>query len=272
MSLLEIIQVPYLPILGPVHPEEISDTLLEQLYASSIQNLVLPYDKSQRWYKEPIERIYKDGIIRNKDGVTIRTTTPRGDRWYIYGNHHTSAEMKGMIIRFSPVPRATIDGELCTVIFMDTYKEVNSVKNTQILHAHEVTQSQVQQIKAMGDHASQQGFTMLVDTGRVTSRDEPTLVYLKDKKVAGAIGPLSILRDSRGILRVLPCYFGVDMTKERQGIGSLLWQAVRQWGVEHNAQYKVLQAEQGSPAEHFYRSQKMQCLGYVYKKPVLKQG
>lgn len=49
---VQFITIPYLPILGPVHPSEIGPELLAIVLDTSRSGL-LPYDKTTRWSSTP---------------------------------------------------------------------------------------------------------------------------------------------------------------------------------------------------------------------------
>lgn len=262
----DIISVPYLPVLGPVHPREVSQKLLAEIEASSRSGVLLPYDKSRRWYKEPTERITTIHKAQDSKNMTIATTTKRGERHYFYGNV-APADATGTIITFSREPLAPDPDEGCSVIFLDEYEhKMTQYPDEHIRYAHELHSDQIAQLLMLSDPASRGGFEMLIRDNLISSHEAPTLIYVDNGEVLGALGPLNILKDSRGIERILPCYFAVKSSARRQGVGAALWQAMRSWAYDHRARYKLLQAEYGSPAEHFYRRQDLRCLGYVYKK------
>lgn len=252
--------VPFLPVLGPVHPDEMRSELLRAIYDSSQQNKLLPYDKATRWRDLPDERIVENGITATSSGQVIITETKLGARQYIYGDAPWVLDPEAITFTFSESPIAREVNEACTAIFLDSYKSGDEqFTDEHIVEAHILSSDLRVQVGNIGEP----GLKMLVERDLVTSQIEPTLIYVKNGRVLGAIGPCTILKDSRGVKRLLPCYFGVLPSARRQGVGSALWRAVRAWASKQGAHYKIFQAEQGSPAEAFYRDQNLKCLGYV---------
>lgn len=116
----------------------------------------------------------------------------------------------------------------------------------------------------LGDDPALKGFGVAIEREKAHTGTFPILVAVEEGAIIGALGPLNLLRDSRGTLRLLPCYFVVAPHRRNQGVGTRLWAAMWQWAQQKGARYTLLQAEQGSVAELFYTAQHLTVLGYTY--------
>lgn len=257
--------VPYVPILGAVHPNEISPQLLDELMQSSSANVLLPYDKSRRWQTEPFEQIVADGFTQHNGSFTIDTIHSGEPRRYVYGSL-VPGPVDRTVLHMSTEHRPLRTNEHATTVFIDDYsRHTPAEQHPDIRPAYELDPSQLEQLQHLDDAAGR-GFAMLRQAGNITSQTEPVLVYVQHGAVVGAIGPLTVMADSRGVDKLLPCYFAVSERARRHSIGSALWNAARRWAITRNVSYKILQAEQGSAAEHFYRAHGLLSLGYVYRR------
>ena len=89
------------------------------------------------------------------------------------------------------------------------------------------------------------------------------LTCQRDGRIAGAIGPMEIMPDSRGAARLLPQYFGVLPAYRGLGLGRSLWQAAMRWGQQHQAAYQLLQTQTGGASDRLCRSEGLTDLGLV---------
>lgn len=255
---------PYLPLLGPVNSNEITPELLKGIYEASIKNEVLSYDKNIRWSNHPSERIVEGGIEIVENVLVIRTATNTASRIYAYRS--LSPKFLKLYPGYELITVSAsrpAEGTLrSATIFIDELD--NNVTTRQpILYAHELSDEEADVLASLGDHDSMSGFRHLIEIGAAKDSDHPIIIARRSGKIVGAIGPHQILADSKGAKRLLPCYFGVNSSARRQGVGKELWMASRQWAVNHDAKYNVLQAELGSDAEHFYISMGLKKLGYT---------
>lgn len=93
--------------------------------------------------------------------------------------------------------------------------------------------------------------------------DGPILVVVDDRRIVGAVGPMSTLIDANGATIQPPQYFAVHPAYRQRGHGRVLWRAAMAWGKNSGAECKVLQALSGSPAERLYLSEGLKTLGFV---------
>jgi GNAT superfamily N-acetyltransferase len=107
------------------------------------------------------------------------------------------------------------------------------------------------------------GFAFLDARIREHGRTGPVLTCQRDGKIAGAIGPMETMADSRGAARLLPQYFGVLPEYRGLGLGRSLWRAGMSWGQQHQAAYQLLQTETGGASDRLCRSEGLTDLGLV---------
>ena len=108
-----------------------------------------------------------------------------------------------------------------------------------------------------------EGFAFLDARIREHGRTGPVLTCQRDGKIAGAIGPMETMPDSRGAARLLPQYFGVLPEYRGLGLGRSLWRAAMSWGQQHQAAYQLLQTETGGASDRLCRSEGLTDLGLV---------
>jgi GNAT superfamily N-acetyltransferase len=91
----------------------------------------------------------------------------------------------------------------------------------------------------------------------------PVLTVQRDSAVVGAIGPMEIMPDSRGVAQLLPQYFGVLPEYRGYGLGRSLWRAAMHWGQRHQAAYQLLQTQVGGASDRPCQSEGLTDLGLV---------
>ena len=113
-----------------------------------------------------------------------------------------------------------------------------------------------------------EGFAFLDSRIREHGDTGPVLTCEQDGKIAGAIGPMEIMPDSREAARLLPQYFGVLPEYRGLGLGRSLWRAAMHWGQQHRAAYQLLQTEVGGASDSLCRSEGLTDLGMVCATPL----
>ncbi|HEX3814379.1 MAG TPA: GNAT family N-acetyltransferase, partial [Mycobacteriales bacterium] len=108
------------------------------------------------------------------------------------------------------------------------------------------------------------GFAFLHERMLRGHDDGPILISMNNRRIVGAIGPLSTLTDAAGVCFLSPPYFAVHPEHRGQGHGRALRRAAVEWGRRHGAVYQVLQAASGSAAEHLYLSEGFSTLGFLH--------
>jgi GNAT superfamily N-acetyltransferase len=105
---------------------------------------------------------------------------------------------------------------------------------------------------AFAEQLNADGFGFRCQRMSAGLRDGPVLVAVEDRRVVGAIGPMATMADPIGTRHQPPQYYAVHPDYRGRGHGRALWRAAMAWGRQHGAQYKILQASIGRPAERLY--------------------
>lgn len=261
------VNTPYLPVLGPVHPNEVRDELLLTLFNAG--GVLLPYDKATRWGSIPTETI--TGYETTDTMLCIATETAgKHKRQYIYTDSKGLPGSGGYseTITFSQASRALRKGEHGSVIFLDDFSrriEKGQLDDAICLLSDLSSEQQDNFANYLGGDPAVYGLEVAVQKEKENPGGFPILVYVKSDAILGVLGPLNVLEDSVGVKRLLPCYFIVSPEHRKQGIGTHLWYAMRTWAITAGANYTILQAELGGDAERFYGSNGLQKLGHVYR-------
>lgn len=81
-------------------------------------------------------------------------------------------------------------------------------------------------------------------------------------RVVGAIGPMEIMTNSAGAMRLLPQYIGVLPGHRGHGHGRALWRAAMARGAAHGADYQLLQTELGGASDRLFQAEGLHSLGH----------
>ena len=264
--------VPYLPTLGPVHPDMMSGAVIKDVLRVATSTDFLPYDKDARWSKDKLEQVLPALISQSPSGTIIPTLAHRGStclKLHVYGNS-TAADIERAseaarrlhpfplrIITFSVVRPETMDDT--STIYLATPNPYASSDVTTLDTLAPGIRSTLKDLAIDPDNA---GFAFLageIDAGRING---PILVTTDQDRITGAIGPLQTAKDANGKTYLLPPYFSVSEEARGQGKGRELWRAAMDWACREGAEYHVFEARAGSPAEAFYASVGTKSLGY----------
>ncbi|MBV6696279.1 GNAT family N-acetyltransferase [Kitasatospora aureofaciens] len=265
------ISVPYLPTLGPLHPEVLSPELLEDVFAVAGTGDFLPHDKDRRWSDRKDEWVVVDDIVQDRERTLIPTITGRGIlRLHLYGApghlleaQETAAKLaalhgatKARVVWFQELPNALAAP---TRVQLRTFDNpAPAVDGVEVLS--ETPAAVAKTFNAFSEELAGEGFAFL------NSRLEavgPVLVAVQNGRVAGAIGPMETMPDPIGRARLLPQYFGVLPEYRGLGLGRQLWWAAMHWGQEHGADYQLLQTTAGGASDRLCRSEGLIDLGFV---------
>src|SRR5882724_9805502 len=225
--LRRVLHVPYVPTLGPVHPDTLCVEVFDEVVAASATGLSLPFDKDRRWSARKTEIVLADEIIHGPDATIIPTWSRRGHgtiKTYVYS-------------ATAPATLRTATRRWCAT-FGD-----------------------------LARHLADAGFGFLHRRWQTDQIDGPILVAVADRRVIGAIGPLRTMPDRRGHLVMLPQYLGGLPEHRGRGHGRALWRRAAQWGEQHHAAYQLLQAAAGQSAERLFRSEGLTTLGFATAVP-----
>ncbi|MET8539057.1 GNAT family N-acetyltransferase [Kitasatospora sp. NPDC004799] len=265
------ISVPYLPTLGPLHPEVMGPELLNDVFAVADTGEFLPHDKDRRWSDRKEERVLVEEIIQDHERTLIPTITGRRIlRLHLYGASEHLPEAretasglaarhraaKARVVWFQRTPNGTAASTRIQLRAFDS--PAPAVDGVEALSG---TPAEVAgTFGAFAEKLAGEGFAFL--NSRLDTVG-PVLVVVRDGRVAGAIGPMETMADPIGRVRLLPQYFGVLPDYRGLGLGRWLWRAAMHWGREHGADYQLLQTTVGGASDHLCRSEGLTDLGIV---------
>ncbi|MGW2249915.1 GNAT family N-acetyltransferase [Kitasatospora sp. NPDC001660] len=266
-----VMRVPYLPTLGPLHPDAVSPGLLTDVLAVAGTGEFLPHDKDRRWSDRKDERILIGDVHQDRNRTLIPTLTARGIfRVHLYGRPEHRPEAEELAAKLTDAHDAV---KARVVWFQDVADPVAASTRVQ-LRTFDQDASAVEGIEALGEQPEAiratfaefaeklagEGFVFL--HSRIDSVG-PVLVAVQDERVAGAIGPMATMADPIGKQRLLPQYFGVLPEYRGHGLGRLLWRAAMHWGKSHGADYQLLQTAAGGASDRLCQSEGLADLGFV---------
>ncbi|OXM64673.1 GNAT family N-acetyltransferase [Amycolatopsis sp. KNN50.9b] len=281
-----VLTVPYLPVLGPVHPDLCTPEMFIEVFAkvltASRAGVALPFDKDRRWSPVKRDMVLVDEIVHRPGTTIIPVLTPRRGgtvKTYFYGDSPdlnalqaatrrcctTYGAAHGRVISFSTNPTRQANH---TRVHLKEFRPAPSAATGPAVIplddcAPEVTTTFAEFAAAMADH----GFDSLRQRRDAGHRDGPILVTQAADRVIGAIGPLTVMPDQPGRRMLLPQYFAVLPEHRGQGHGRALWRAVERWGAERRADYQLVQAQAGGASDQLFRSEGLRSLGYASTLP-----
>lgn len=268
-----VMPVPYLPTLGPLHPQALGPSLLADVLAISGSGGFLPHDKDQRWSDCKDEYVLVDEVLQDEQNTLIPTLTDRGTRTvrvHLYGTPEHRPHAVELAVKLTITHNASAAH---VIWFQDAPDPVAASTRVQ-LRTFDRTAPAVEGIKALSAHSkairdtfadfadklASEGFTFLHSQLQHVG---PVLVAVRDDRVVGAIGPMKTMPDPVGSMRLLPQYFGVLPEYRGLGLGRLLWRAAMHWGGENGANYQLLQTSAGGASDRLCQSEGLTDLGFV---------
>jgi GNAT superfamily N-acetyltransferase len=278
-----LIIAPYVPTLGPAHPEAVTPGLFADVIEIAGTGRFLPHDKDRRWADRKDERVLTGAITQEPGLALIPTLSTRRQcvKVHVYSQQplgvlgragdlgrrlcdEHSAE-KGRLFWFLPPGSDPDPVAACTRIQMRTFGPGHDAPAPEsgIVPLEEVTGPVRATFRVFSQKLAAEGFAFLDSRIREHGGMGPVLTCQRDGKVAGAIGPMEIMPDSRGTVTLLPQYFGVLPEYRGLGLGRSLWRAAMQWGQQHRAAYQLLQTEVGGASDRLCRSEGLTDLGLV---------
>ncbi|WP_157432019.1 GNAT family N-acetyltransferase [Actinomadura hibisca] len=270
--------MPYVPTLGVVGPGCASADLFHAVLDVADTGGFLPWDKDRRWLSEKDERVLAGEIVHGPDRTLIPALSLRGRgsvKVYCYGPDPREAEIMEWARKLAMVFGVHSGARL---LWCNGQSEESKARLMlkELSHSDARDHDGVTELRdctvadtftAFVDAASQAGepgFAFLMS--RMSQcEDGPVLVAVEDRRIVGAVGPLSTMADAQGVRHQPPQYFTVLPEYRGWGHGRRLWQASMGWGWAHGARYKVLQAASGSAAETLYLSEGLSSLGFVHE-------
>ena len=280
-----LITAPYVPALGPVHPQAVASGLFSDVIEIAGTCRFLPHDKDRRWADRKDEQVLPEAIIQEPGLVvipTLRTGRVSCIRVYIYSRQPQSAlnqaaalggrlceqhdAAKGRLTWFLP-PGSDPDPvaactrtQMCT--FSPTQPNARSEAPAGVVPLDEVPEAVRRRFSAFAEKLAAEGFAFL-DARIRDGGTGPVLTVQRDSAIVGAIGPVEIMPDSRGAAQLLPQYFGVLPEYRGLSLGRSLWRAAMHWGQQHHAAYQLLQTQVGGASDRLCQSEGLTDLGLV---------
>ncbi len=282
-----VVTVPYVPTLGPVHPDALSQDLFDAVIDVSGTGRFLPYDKDRRWSHYKDERVLVGEIIHEPHRTVIPTLSSRG-RGVVKVHHYSATPPRrdaaaewaqkwcatygaasARVIWFqASAPRQPAAAASCTRLLLKTFGEDQQQPAQGLVRDLRSCPEQVRAtFPAFAQRLAGDGFAFLCERFQAGDVGGPILAAVADQRVVGAIGPMEIMPDSTGVARLLPQYFGVLPEYRGRGYGRALWRAAMHWGQHNGAAYQLLQTEVGGASEQLYLSEGLATLGFVYSTP-----
>jgi hypothetical protein len=279
-----VLNVPYIPILGPAHPDQFTaemfiDVFADILTASRI-GIALPFDKDRRWSPHKTDTVLVDEIVHRPDYTIIPTLSRRGRgivKTFYYGHRvdienlraatrrccQTHGAASGRVVWFDTAPTAAKER---THLLLKEFARADMPDpptcRPGVRELDDCEPELANTFKAFAHTMADHGFGFL-QRRREASSLGPVFVTQDDGTITGAIGPLTIMPDRTGARMLLPQYFGVLPRNRVGGHGRALWAAAAHWGTRHRADYQLLQARVGAPSEHLFLSEGLRSLGYA---------
>ncbi|MEV7603130.1 GNAT family N-acetyltransferase [Kitasatospora sp. NPDC089797] len=265
------VSVPYLPTLGPLHPDAMSSELLEDVFAVAGSGGFLSHDKDRRWADRKDEWVVVDDIVQDRERTLIPTITGRGIlRVHLYGARGHLLEAREAAVKLAVVHGA----EKARVVWFQDVPDAAAACNRVQLRTFDRPAPAVGGIESLSEAPSQVAASFGVFAERLAGEGfafldskldtvGPVLVAVQDRQVVGSIGPMETMPDPIGQVRLLPQYFGVLPGYRGLGFGRQLWRAAMHWGQEHGADYQLLQTTVGGASDRLCRSEGLVDLGFV---------
>ena len=223
-----VLTTPYVPTLGPAHPQVIA----AQLFADAVEitgtGRFLPYDKDRRWAASKDEHVLAGDIAQQPGLVLVPTFSShrRAVKVHIYSNrtHDALSQAAGLaerlcashsartgrLIWLLPPGSAPDPGVACTRIQMRTFSPGRHGPTAEpgpglvvSLELDEVPDPVRATFSTFAEKLAAEGFAFLDARIRQGGGVGPVLTCVWDGRVVGAIGPMEIMPDSRGVALLL---------------------------------------------------------------------
>jgi GNAT superfamily N-acetyltransferase len=291
--LRRVLHVPYVPTLGPVHPDTLDVEVFDDVIAATLTGVMLPFDKDRRWSSRKSEIVLVEEIVHRPDLTIVPTVSRRGHgmiKVHVYSSTRPDTDAlvtatrrwcaaygagTGRIIWFHQDAATAVSAQLEQASTIRLLLKIfggpaagRARAPSAVVADLDTTNQQVGGTFAdFADELADAGFGFLHRRWREGAVDGPILVAVLDERVIGAIGPLATMTDRQGAAVMLPQYFAVLPAYRGRGYGRSLWRHAVAWGDQHQAAYQLLQTATGGPSEQLFRSEGLTTLGFVTAAP-----
>jgi GNAT superfamily N-acetyltransferase len=276
-----LITAPYVPALGPAHPQALTPGLFGDVIEIAGTGRFLPHDKDRRWAGRKDEHVLASAIVQEPGLVLIPTLSTRRSlcvKVHVYSRDPRGAlsraadlgkrlcaehdAARGRLVWFLPPGSDPDPVAACKRIQMRTFGPSQPAEpEPGPVPLDEVTGPVRATFSVFADKLAAEGFAFLDARIREHGGTGPVLTCQRDGKITGAIGPMEIMPDSQGTARLLPQYFGVLPEYRGRGLGRSLWRAAMHWGQQQQAAYQLLQTETDGASDRLCRSEGLTDLG-----------
>jgi len=280
-----VMSAPYVPTLGPTHPQAITPQLFTDVIQITGTGRFLPYDKDRRWAGRKDEQVLTQAIVHEPGLVMVPTLSTRVPciKIHVYSPSLRAARSRaaglgrrlcdthrierGRLVWFLPPGSGPDPGAVCTRIQLRTFTATpggcgRDREPRLVVPLDEAPGPARATFSAFCQELATEGFAFLHTRMRENGTG-PVLTCTRDGKIVGAIGPMEVMPDSRGTPVLLPQYFGVLPGYRGLGLGRALWRAAMAWGQDHQAAYQMLQTKVGGASDRLCRSEGLTDLGLV---------
>jgi len=271
------VTVPYVPTLGPVHPDAPTVDLFEAVLDLE-PGRFLPYDKDQRWTDRKDETVLVEHTEHTAEKTTVTTLAGRrGGRVTVYHYAQTPPDLLPACENAAKLA-AEYGVDASRVVWFQHTPPTPGVTYARALLAPtgEPGTDPDRPVLALdncppGVRESFLDFSALAGDGmahlgRCWAEDRisgPVLVAVNGERVVGAIGPIQTYPGPTGAPQLLPQYLAVLPGHRCGGHGRALWRAAQRWGHAAGAAYQLLQVAPGSAADELYHGEGAHPLGLV---------
>ncbi|MFJ5229880.1 GNAT family N-acetyltransferase [Kitasatospora sp. NPDC088391] len=275
-----VLTVPYVPTLGPIHPDALGPGLFAEVLAVVGTGRFLAHDKDQRWSPEKDERVLTAEIV-HRPGLTLIPTLTRRGRGCVKLHHYstqapnlpdlldTAAKIAAdhgaqtaRVLWFQTAAQAVPVGAACTRVQLKQFTH-DEVPQAVVRDLREHPEAVVATFADFAKQMAAVGFAFLWDRFQAGRLDSPLLTLTSGNRVVGAIGPMEIMKDPVGAARLLPQYFGVLPDQRGHGHGRTLWRAAMHWGQANGAAYQLLQTELSGASDRLCQAEGLASLGFI---------
>lgn len=272
-----VFPVPYVPTLGPVHPEAVTAELWEQVLANNGTGRFLPHDPASRWGGAKDELVLHEDAAADGRPAGVAVLCRRRRALTV---HHYAAEIDVEQEREKAAklaaehgaesarllwltPKAPSEQGRCRRIWMKTFSGSEPPPAEQVQRLNTLPPALRATWPEFTAATAGEGFAALEARIRNGPLDGPLLVVTASGRITGAIGPMAVLPDPVGRRRLLPQYFAVLPEHRGQGLGRALWQAAMAWGARAGADYQLLQTELGGASDRLCEGEGLRALGFA---------